>query len=102
MLRSIWFVALLAIVSSCANKPHVSGSSALSETDVRAIEQLVDGRWDIPKPVREIYADRPNHAEISTGLLNYRAGSASLFTVAKRGGHWVIDSPVREEHIITH
>jgi hypothetical protein len=98
MLRSIWLVTLLAVVSSCATKPHVSGSFPL----VRAIERLADGRADIPKPVRDIYADRPNHAEIGTGTLNYRVGSGSLFTVAKRGGQWVIDSPVREEHIITH
>jgi len=74
----------------------------LSGADVRAIERLVDGRTDIPKPVSEINADRPDHAEVATGVLDYRVGSGSLFTVAKRGGQWVIDSPVREEHVITH
>jgi hypothetical protein len=101
MFRLFPIVAVLAF-SSCASKPQVSGAFPLSEADIRAIQQLVDAREDIPKPVREIYSDHPNHAEVGTGTLSYRIGSGSLFTVAKRRGQWVIDSPVREEHIITH
>jgi hypothetical protein len=101
MLHTLTVVALLAVISSCATKPSVSGRYALADSDVRQIQQLVDARSDIPKPIRDIHVDRANHAEVSTGNLTHRVGSGSLFTVAKRHGQWVIDSPVREEHIIT-
>ena len=100
-MRSLATVVLFAVSSSCAITPSVSGRYPLAEPDVRQIQHLVDARSDIPKPIRNIYVDRANHGEVSTGTLTHRVGSGSLFTVAKRHGRWVIDSPVREEHIIT-
>ena len=100
-MRSLTVVAMLAVISSCATKPSVSGRYPLAESDVKHIQQLVDARSDIPKPIRDIHVHRANHAEVSTGTLTHRIGSGSLFTIAKRHGQWVIDSPVREEHIIT-
>jgi hypothetical protein len=100
MMRSFGVLALLAVSSSCATKPSVSGRYPLADSDVKQIQQLVDARPDIPKPIRDIYVDRANHAEVSTGNPTHRVGSGSLLTVARRHGHWVIDSPVREEHII--
>ena len=101
MMRSLAVVALLAVNSSCATTPSVSGRYPLADSDVRQIQQLVDARSDIPKPIQDIHVDGANHAEVSTGSMTHRVGSGSLFTVAKRHGQWVIDSPVREEHIIT-
>ena len=86
----------------CATQfhPHVSGNFPLTEADVEAIQQLIDDRTDIAKPIQSIHTDRPNHAEVTTGRLTRRAGSGSIFTVAKRGGKWFIDSVIEEEHII--
>ena len=102
MLRSFSLLALLAVgCSTTSPQVSVSGGYPLTAVDVRAIEELVASRSDIPKPIQSIHTDRPNHAKVSTGTLTHRVGSGSLFTVAKRHGRWVIDSPVEEEHIIT-
>jgi hypothetical protein len=103
MLRSSWLVAVLVAgcsATSTAPAVSVSGEYPLTPTDVRAIEQLVAARSDIQKPLESIHTDRPNHAQISSGTVTHRVGSGSVFTVAKHHGHWVIDLPVEEDHII--
>jgi hypothetical protein len=102
MLRSVLIVPVLILCSSCASEqqPSVSGKFALTAADVRAIQRLVEARPDIRKPVRGIYVDRRDHAQVNSGTPTRRVGSGSFFTVAKRHGQWVIASPIQEEHII--
>ena len=102
-MRVIFAIAFALLQIVCATQPEppsVSGAFPLSETDVLAIQRLVDSRSDIPKPIQSIRTDRPNHAEVSSGKLSRRVGSGSIFTVAKRRGKWTIDSPIQEEHIV--
>ncbi len=103
MLWPLSVVALLAVGCSStagSRQASVSGDYALAPPDVQAIEELVAARSDIAKRVQSIHTDRPNHARVSSGTVTRRVGSGSLFTVAKRHGKWIIDSPVEEEHII--
>jgi hypothetical protein len=97
-------MAVLLLSLSCASQqpPWVGGKFPLSPEDVRAIQQLVEARPDIRKPVREIYVDRRGHAQVTSGTPTDRVGSGSFFTVAKRRGKWIIDSPIQEEHVILH
>lgn len=92
--------ALLCVSCASQSHPSLSGAFPLAEADVLAIQQLVESRPDIAKPIQSIHTDRPNHAEVSSGRISWRVGSSNLFTVAKRHGKWIIDSAIQEEHII--
>jgi len=85
---------------SCATEPEVLPPNLLNAADVREIEALVAARPDIQKPIREIHVNGYKRIEVNSGRISHRVGSGSLFTVAKRRGKWVIDSPIQEEHII--
>jgi hypothetical protein len=100
MLRSFLVVVIPALFASCSSEPVIGGKFPLTAADVAAIQRLVDARPDVRKPLRDTYVDRLNHAQVSTGTPTDRVGSGSFFTVAKRQGHWMIDSPIQEEHII--
>ncbi len=103
MLQTLLIVAVLASgCSTTTSSPQVSvsGAYALTSVDIRSIQELVVARREIPEPIRSIHTDRRNHAQVSTGMPTHRVGSGSIFTVAKHNGHWMIDSPIQEEHVI--
>src|SRR3954454_23997136 len=87
-------LALIHIGCASQSSPIVSGRFPLTEADFSAIQRVIQSHPDIAKPIRSIYTDRPDHAQVSSGELTRRVGSGSLFTVAKRRGEWVIDPPV--------
>ena len=79
------------------NTPH---NNFLSRSDIQEIRALVLRRSDIRKPLSRILADRPDEAWITTGRPGYGGEPFNVFTVAKRNGRWVVDSPIREERIV--
>jgi hypothetical protein len=92
-------VALLCV--GCATEPAVSGRYPLPSSDIQAIQQLVDSRPDIAKHVRNIRANDPDHASVTSGAsLGHPGGTGSAFTVSKRHGKWIIDSPIYKEYTV--
>jgi hypothetical protein len=94
-------LALFGLLAACGTRPEMNntGPYGLSQDDVREIKLLVSQRPDIRKPVSRILCDYTDHAVVTAGRRGYAGEVFNIFDVAKRHGRWMIDSPIREEHI---
>jgi len=100
-MRALFAAAAVLLCATCGGQPAVSGRFRLPASDVQAIQQLVSRRADIAQGVRNIRANDPNHASVTSGAtLGHPGGTGNAFTVAKRHGKWVIDSPIYKEYTV--
>ena len=92
-MRRIVALLLLSCVGffvvSCAT-PIISGDCALSQNDIREIEQLLRRRSDIEPPISEISGDAPTRAHAFTGTADHVGARTTFVRLERHGGAWQI------------
>ena len=104
--QTVLMVALaLVALTSCASyaSPEVSGPHAarLTQNDIRQISELPFIRSGIRRGVHSIYANKPDEADVQSGMPKWPNDTIVSFTARKKTGRWqIVDGSISTRHLI--